>query len=213
MKLYFHPLSSYSQKVLVALYEKGVAFTPEVVDMMSPAAKAEYRKLHPIGKVPLLVTDAGRSITESSIIIDWLDDEFASSGTRLIPERKDQAREARFFDRIFDIYVNDPMATIFFDGRKPPELQEPIAVANAKTTLDTVYAQYDEHFAKRTWAIGDAFTIADCSAAPALGYARMVHPFDKFKHLSAYAGRLSERPSFARVLTEAQPWFAKFNAR
>jgi glutathione S-transferase len=212
MKLYFHPLSSYSQKALTALYEKNVSFTPEIIEMMNPAARAEYKKVYPLGKVPLLVTDEGKQVPESTILIEYLEDHFPSSGTRLLPADKEQAREARYHDRVFDLYFMDPMTTLFFDARKPAGERSPAAVASAKATLDTVFARYDDLMAKRTWAAGDAFTMADCGAAPALGYLRMVYPFEAHKHLVAYANRLAERPSYKRVFTEAQPYFAKFMA-
>jgi glutathione S-transferase len=57
--------------------------------------------------------------------------------------------------------------------------------------------------------MGDEFTMADCAAAPALFYADMMAPFrDTHKNVAAYLDRLMERPSYARVLKEAQPYFA-----
>ncbi len=58
---------------------------------------------------------------------------------------------------------------------------------------------------------GDDFTLADCSAAPALFYANIVVPIgDEHQHLKAYLGRLMARLSFARVLAEARPYFRMF---
>jgi glutathione S-transferase len=212
MKLYYIPLSTYSQKVLIALYEKGVPFTPEIVSLQDPAGRAEYLKVNPFAKVPTLVLDDGNRIPESSNIIQYLEDHFEASGTRLIPADKDVARQARFHDRAFDLYVNDKVSTLFFDGLAPADKKNPRAVAEAKATLDTAFAMYDHHFAKHTWAAGEDFTIADCAAAPTLAYARQFHPFAEHKNLTAYVGRLVERPSFARVLAEAAPHMAKFMA-
>ena len=59
--------------------------------------------------------------------------------------------------------------------------------------------------------MGDAFSMADCAAAPALFYANKVMPFgDTYKNTARYLDRLMARPSFARVLKEAQPYFALF---
>ena len=59
--------------------------------------------------------------------------------------------------------------------------------------------------------MGDAFSLADCAAAPALFYANTVVPFaETHRKLTTYLGRLMTRPSFARVLEEAQPYFRLF---
>jgi glutathione S-transferase len=208
MKLYYMPFSSYSQKVLVAFYEKGVAFTPALVAPWDPAARADYLKVNPLGKVPTLVLDDGTVIPESTTIIEYVEDHFPA-GPRLLPADKDRARDTRLHDRMLDLYFNETMQTIFFDARKPPEERSPSAVASAKRTLDTLYPRYDERMATRTWMMGDDFTLADCSAAPCFAYLRMVHPYAGYKHLTAYLGRLTERPSFARVLEEAAPFIAK----
>jgi glutathione S-transferase len=208
MKLYYHLLSAYSQKTLVAFNEKNVSFTPAIVDNESPAGRAEYLKINPLGKVPTLVLDDGAKLFESTIIIEYIDTNF-SSGTRLIPEDKDAALKARWFDRFFDFYVNDPMQKIFFDGAKPEAERDPRGVAAAKATLDTAYVMADELLAGRTWALGDTFSLADCAAAPALNYARVVYPFDKYKNIVAYADRLAGRESFGRVLAELLPILKK----
>lgn len=209
MKLYHHPLSSYSQKALIALYEKEIAFTPEVINMMDPAVRAEYAKVSPMGKMPLLVLDDGRKIFEASIIVEHLDVHHPTSGTRLIPEDRAAALEARFLDRVFDLYINDNIVKLFFDNMAPEAERDPRGVAAAKAALDKAYAMLDEVLAGRTWAIGDTFTIADCAAAPPLFYAHMAYPFEH-KNLVAYTRRLAERPSYARVTREAAPYMAMF---
>jgi glutathione S-transferase len=207
MHLYFNPLSTYSQKVLIALYEKDIAFTPQIVTR-DPDALAAYRKVYPLGKIPLLV-DADRTIPESSIIIEYLDQR-VPKGPRLIPADPDASRRVRFHDRIFDLYLNDSVTTIFFDGRKPPEKRDADAVTKSKETIDTIYRYLDEHLARNAWAYGDSFSMADCAAAPAFGYLRMVHPFASHPRVSAYWNRLAERPSIQRVLAEAKPLLAAY---
>jgi glutathione S-transferase len=208
MKLYYHPLSSYSQKVLMAFHEKSVPFTPEITNVSDPAVRAEYEKLHPLCKVPLLVLSDGWRIPESSIIIEYLDTHF-DSGTRLIPQDKDLARQTRFRDRMADLYVNDPMTAIFFDSRKPETEKEPRRVAQARGTLDKVYALIDRDLENKTWSGGDTFTMADCALLPALGYCQMIHPFDRWKNLTAYLRRGLERPSYQHVRAEAAPYLAE----
>jgi len=212
MKLYYHPISSYSQKAVMAFHEKGATFKPMLINIMDPQAKAEYRKVHPLAKLPLLVDEkADRVVPESSIIIEYID-RHCPGGTKLIPDDPDLARQVRFKDRMMDLYVNDSMGKIFFDGMRPEGKRDPHGVAQAKATLDSVFELVDRDMATKTWAMGDTFSMADCAAAPALAYCRMVHPFDKHKNLSAYAARLMERPSFMKIHDEAKPFLAAFSA-
>ncbi len=65
----------------------------------------------------------------------------------------------------------------------------------------------DREMAGRHWAAGDGFTLADCAAAPALHYADLVSPLrPDFPRAADYLDRLKARPSFARVLSEAEPY-------
>src|SRR5579864_7549439 len=99
LKLYFHPLASYCQKVLVALYENGTAFEPIFVDLASAASSAELKRLWPIGKFPVLSDTArGVAIPESSIIIEYLERRYPGK-TRFLPEGDDLAWQARLKDR------------------------------------------------------------------------------------------------------------------
>jgi glutathione S-transferase len=211
MKLYYNPRSSYSQKVLIALHEKRASFTPVVVDLTDAAGRAELARISPLGKVPVLVLDDGWKVPESSIIIEYLDTHVAT-GTRLIPEGADQARQTRFHDRLADLYVNESMTKIFFDSMKPEGKRDPDGVAAAHQRLDAMFTGFDDLLSKRTWIMGDELSMADCALIPPLHYCRTLHPFDRWKHLTAYANRAVERPSFARVQQELSAYLAKAGA-
>ena len=86
----------------------------------------------------------------------------------------------------------------------------PHGVEEAKARLLTSYGMIDREMAAATWAMGDAFSLADCAAAPALFYANEVVPFGTHRHVAAYFDRLKARSSYARVLREAEPYFAMF---
>lgn len=203
MKLYYFPRSMYSKKALLAFHEKQAAFTPVVVYPGDPQQRAELDKLTPLGKVPLLILDDGWKIPESTIIIEYLDTHVAT-GARLIPEDPDRARQTRFHDRITDLYVNDSLSKIFFDGRKPEDKRDPDGVATARKRLDLLFGGFDENLSKRTWMMGDSFTMADCALVACLGLARELHPYDRWKHLTAYAHRAFERPSYAAMQADAE---------
>jgi glutathione S-transferase len=209
LELYFHPLSSFCQKALVAFYENDTPFEPHIVDLLDDAAGAAFRKIWPIGKIPVLRDEArDRTVPESSIIIEYLAQHHPGE-TQLVPADPDLARRTRLADRFYDLYVNVPMQKIVTDRLRPPGKGDPYGVEQAKTLLQTAYGMIEEDMGARIWAIGDSFTMADCAAAPALFYAEMVQPFgDTHKHAAAYRRRLLERPSFARAVEEARPYLA-----
>ena len=209
LTLHYHPLASFCWKALIALYEKGTRFTPNVVDLRNETERAALLKLWPIGKFPVLRDDArGETVPESSIIIEYLDRHYPGP-TRLIPENPELALQARLRDRFYDLYVHLPMQKIMGDRLRPADKRDPHGVEEARSMLRTSYRMIEQQMAAGTWAIGDAFSIADCSALPPLFYGNMVEPFgDTHNNLDAYFERLKARPSIARVMKEAEPYFS-----
>lgn len=207
LRLYYHPLSSFCMKALVALYENGVAFEGQIVNFMDEADNAAFKQMWPIRKFPVLRDEAAdRLVPETSIIIEYVEQKYPGA-TRLFPTDPDQVREMRLRDRFFDLYVHMQMQKVIVDRLRPDGQHDAFGVTEAREMLRTAYEMIDRDMANRTWAMGDAFTMADCAAAPALFYGEMAEPFGAHRNLAAYLGRLKARPSFARVLKEAEPYF------
>jgi glutathione S-transferase len=205
LTLHMHPLSSYCHKVLIALYELEVLFEPAFLNLGDEGERAAFLKLWPIGKMPVLEDKAaGLTLPETSIIIEWLNDRF---GGRLIPKDRDRALEVRLQDRFFDLYVHTPMGVFTWDLLRPEGQRDPYGVQQARTLLLTAYDMIERRMEGRTWAAGDEFSMADCAAAPALFYAEGRVPFGERPQLVAYLDRLKARPSYARALKEAEPYF------
>jgi len=211
LTLHFHPLASYCHQVLIALYENDTPFTPNMVDLSNEIERAALLKLWPIGKFPVLGDDTrNQTIPESTIIIEYLD-RYYPGRTRFIPADADRAWQTRLRDRFYDLYVHEPMQKIVGDRLRSDSKKDPHGVEEARARLRTSYRMIDQEMATRSWAMGDAFSLADCAAAPALFYANEVMPFgDSHANVAAYFVRLKARPSYARVLKEAEPYFAMF---
>jgi len=211
LKLYFHPLSSFSQKALVALYENDTPFEPHVVNFGDETSRREFFELWSIGKIPVL-KDTARDwmVPETSIIIEYLDRHYPGP-TRLIPADSDVARQMRLRDRFFDLYVNTPMQKIVTDRLRPEGQHDAFGVEEARRQLSTALELVDSAMVSKEWAAGAEFSMADCAAAPALWYANEVQPFaDRQPNAFAYLKRLMARPSFARTLAEAEPYLQYF---
>lgn len=211
LALHGHPLSSFVQKATMALYENDTPFELKFLDLGNDEARAAFRALWPIGKMPVLHDDArDHTVPEASVIIEYLAQHYPGRA-ELVPKDADLARQVRFRDRFFDLYVAVPMQKIVTDRIRPAGKNDPYGVEEARTLLKTAIDMVDEETNGRNWAMGAAFTMADCAAAPALSYANRVMPFAE-THPDAYAylERLRQRPSFARALKDAAPYESMF---
>ena len=206
LELYFHPLSSFCQKVLVALYENHTPFEGRIVDLGDPQSSVELKKIWPIGKFPVLRDRAkDRTIPESTIIIEYLA-AYHPGPTELVPRDAALAWQTRLSDRFYDLCVNVPMQKIVADRLRPAGKTDPYGVDQAREQLRIAYGVIEQEMGARTWAMGNAFSMADCAAAPALYYADLVLPLGAHANAAAYLERLMKRPSFARAVEEAEPY-------
>jgi glutathione S-transferase len=203
LALYGHLFSSYTQKVLIALYENGTPFEFRSIGPDEPENSAEWLGRWPLRKFPLLV-DGERNIVETSIIIEYL--QLMHPGpVRLLPADPQAALEVRFLDRFFDLHVMDAAQHAVNGALTGDAVKRKDGLALAVGKLDLAYAWLEGHLAGRTWAAGPDFTMADCAAAPALFYADWTHRIGAaFPVLRAYRGQLLARPSFARAVDEAR---------
>jgi glutathione S-transferase len=211
LTLYYHPLSSFCMKALIALYENDTPFTPHIVDLMDETKAAEFRKIWPLRKFPVLRDETrDATVPESSIIIEFLQLHYPGP-VRLVPQDEARASQMRLRDRLFDLYLNMQVQKVVGDRLRPAGQKDPQGVAEARNTLDITCSLVDKYIDGKTWIMGDDFTMADCAAAPALFYTDKVMPLaQNHKNAAAYLERLMQRPSFARVLKEAEPYFALF---
>tara|TARA_R110000787_G_scaffold98664_6_gene202913 strand:- start:30620 stop:31258 length:639 start_codon:yes stop_codon:yes gene_type:complete len=199
IELFGHPFSSYTWKALIPLWEKDIPFEFRQLDGDHQSNSAEFARRSPTGKFPLLA-DGERTIFEATAVIEYL--ELIHPEPRLIPDGM-AGVETRMFDRMFDNYVMNAMQRV---------VEVRLGRADASETdkgcaiLDKSYAWLDAHLGDH-WAVGDAFTMADCAAAPSLFYADWVHPIpDGLERLKAYRSRLLARPSVKRAVDDARPY-------
>lgn len=192
LTLYEHPFALYCQKVLIALNEVGVDYA--VLEEQRDFDRAELAELWPPASIPVL-RDSDRVIGETSIIIEHV------AGARLVP-----SLEARLWDRLCDGYVSDAVQAIVFDTLL--ERFDERAVGQARDRMDMAYGMLEGQLERHELLAGDAFTIADCAAAPGLFYALALHPWDERAHprLTNYYRALARRPPYAKVIEDARPY-------
>jgi glutathione S-transferase len=205
LTLHEHPFASYCWKPLIALYELGLDFERNYVG--GPEDREKLAELWPIAKIPVLVDDERElMLPESTTIIEHLDE--LAGGDRLVPSGPEAALQARLWDRIFDNFVMTPMQKVVIDSLRPDGEHDDFGVAEARSDLHAAYRMLDAHFAQNTWAGGERFTLAECAAAPALFYARVLEMWDasELPNLDRYWNDLRARESVKRVIDEAREY-------
>lgn len=204
LQYFGHPFSSYTQKVLIALWADGTPFDYRMIDPEHPENVAELRERSAFGKFPLLIDD-GEAVFESTPIIEHLHAKHRGAND-WIPEG-DAGRRARFLDRFFDIYVMTNMQKAGLDILRPEGARDPYGVEQARAELRTAYDWLDANLGEGPWAIGERFTLADCAAAPSLFYADWLEEIGSGRPtLAAYRARLLAHPVVARAVDEGRPY-------
>jgi glutathione S-transferase len=207
--LYYHPLSSFCWKTLVGLYETDIAFEPRQVNLGDPAERAALEAVWPLAKFPVLRdNERGKSIPESSLIVEYLARNEPSAAA-LVPSDPDLAMQTRLVDRLIDSYIHLPLQQVVAERLRPDGQHDPFGAERARGQIRAGYKLIAPMIVG-PWAMGETFTLADCAALPALFYADYAVSLADWPALTAYLQRLKTRPSVARVLAEAQPFFQYF---
>ncbi len=205
MKLYNMNLSNFASKCRLAIYEKGAPV--EIVpipggDLKSPA----YLKIYPLGKTPALEVN-GQIIGESEVINEYLEEKFPEKP--LLPKNPEERARARGISRLHDLYLEPPMRALFPQVTAKDKDQKLIAekLAEIKTRLD----QLEGMLSSGPYALGSAFTLADCALIPTIFFANLMLPMlgapaftEGHPKLTAWWAKVQERPSVQKVLGEQQ---------
>lgn len=202
LEFFGHPFSSYTQKVLIALWADDTDFKYRMIE--DPENMEELRRHSPYGLFPILI-DNGRPVLESSTIIEHLHAHHRGPND-WIPEGE-TGRRVRFLDRFFDLYVMGNLQKPVADKLRPEGNSDPFGVAKARSDLHTAYDWLEANLGDGPWAVGEQFTMADCAAAPSLFYADWVEEIGAGRpRLCAYRARLLAHPTVARAVDGGRPF-------
>jgi glutathione S-transferase len=166
MLLYEHPLSSYAQKVKIALREKGLAFKAEVPAALgSGKAQGEFAVASPRNEVPALI-DGDARIFDSTIILEYLEEKYPTP--HLLPADPVARAEARMIEDVCDtLYeaVNWGLSEIRWFKRAEGAQAEEMKATAARQTAE-LQAWLTTKLGDKDFFNGDSFGWADLSVAP-----------------------------------------------
>ena len=203
IKLFGHPLSTCTRKVLFTLHETNTPYEFELVDFAKGEHKAPaYMARQPFGQLPAL-QDGDFQMFESRAMARYIDDK---AGHKVTPKDiRDRAHmeewisveQANFYSAIMTFIYND----IFKRAQKPEDLEK----AGAK--VDQVAGVIDKHLAAtgKPFLVGDQFTIAEIAYAPYLDYGSNTEAkkiFAKHSHFTSWWNRIAERAAWQKTIKQ-----------
>lgn len=204
MLLLEHPLSSYAQKVKIALREKQISFEAKTPDGLGSGTTTGQHAIETLrGEVPVLV-DGEHKIFDSTIILEYIEQKWPEP--RLLPPDPYACARARMIEDVMDTHyeaINWGLGEINFFGRAEGDLREQLVVA-ATRQVRGFHEWLEEQIQPSGWFTGGQFGWADLSVVPFINFSAIfgLHP-PKNSRLEKWLSMANARPSVAQTEREA----------
>jgi glutathione S-transferase len=195
MKLIGSYASPFVRKARIVLAEKRIEYE-FVVDNPNDAG-SRVSDFNPLGKVPVLVTDDGAAIYDSSVIVEYLD--AISPVGKLIPEPGRQRIQVKRWEALADGLMEAAILCVL-EGRRPAKEQSRAWVERQMGKVNQGLRVASHDLSEKSWCAGESYTLADIALGCALGYLdfRCADLDWRAQHsnLKRHAGKLFKRPPF-----------------
>jgi glutathione S-transferase len=196
MKLLGHDGSPFVRKVRIVLEEKRMPY--EYVHARSADPTSVLHDHNPLSKIPALITDQGKDLYDSPVIVEYLD--AIGSGPKLIPENFDQRIEVKRWEALGDGIADATVLT----SHDYDKVQTAKWHQRHRDKIERGLATMAKDLGDREFCFGDSFTLADVCAGYALGYLDQVLKDYDWRSaqpkLAQLAERLAQRDSFRKTL-------------
>jgi glutathione S-transferase len=185
IRLYSAHQCPYALRTRIVLHEKGLAHEHIEIDLQNKPA--DFTRLSPYGKVPMLI-DGDARIYESAVINEYLDEKYPS------PPLMPRTPEERARVRIWVDFANTRLFPAGYRARMAPPEQRGAAQEELRQHLVTLQNELGD----RPWFVGDAFSLADIASAPVFARLAKEPDFDwkPFAKLEAWWKRVAARPAY-----------------
>ncbi|ATB34112.1 glutathione S-transferase family protein [Melittangium boletus] len=202
MKLHGSMTSPYVRKVRVLLDEKQLPY--EFVRENPRALDSQVQGLTPLGKVPVLRLDNGRTMIDSPVILEYLD---GLSGEPLLPARGEARWDVLHWTSLADGLLQ-ALVNRLLEHRRPEAQRSPETLAWEERRIARVLDALAQADTSRGFFVGDRFSLADLAVGVALEYLDFRYPHDwraRYPALGAWLATISARPSFTRTTLDTVP--------
>jgi glutathione S-transferase len=195
MKLIGSYPSPFVRKARIVLAEKRIEYDFVVDNPNDPSSRVF--DFNPLGKIPVLVTDDGAAIYDSSVIVEYLDT--VSPVGRLIPEPGRQRIQVKRWEALADGIMDAAVLNVLESRRLATEQSREWIERQGRKVSQGLRAASNE-LGERTWCAGDSYTLADIALGCALGYLDFRFPElawrAQYPNLKRHAGKIFKRPPF-----------------
>jgi len=190
----------YVRKVRIALAEKGIAYT--LVEESPYVANSPVAELNPLGKIPVLVTEAGATIFDSRVIAEYVDT--LRPVNRLLPDDWGQRIAVKRWEALAD-GVSDALIAIVTESRQPPSTRREDLIARQREKVERGVQAIARELGAKTWCCGDDISLADIATGCVLFHLDLRLP--EFAWRAAYpnVARLAEKLALRPSFIETQP--------
>jgi glutathione S-transferase len=207
LKLIGNHLSPFVRKVRIALVEKGLAYEHD--PMVPFGVSDEYKRMHPMGKIPTL-TDGDRVIPDSSAICSYL--EKIQPQPALYPTDAYELARAIWYEEFADAGFIEGTIVLFQERLLGPVFfkreGDEAKVEEALTkTLPPYFEYLEREIGDNEWLVGNRFSIADiATASQFVNFSHGKGQVDaaRWPRLAAYVDHVHSRPSFKAIIEEEQ---------
>ena len=201
MKLIGSLASPYTRKVRIVLAEKKIDYDFEIDNPWKADAKAA--KLNPLGKVPALLLDDGRTLFDSRVIVGFLDN--ASPIARLVPAENRERVEVRRWEALAD-GVLDAGVLARLESQREAKLRSAPWIERQMGKVRAGLAAMDSELNDKLWCVGNGYSLADIAVGVCLGWLDFRYAKIDWKknhaNLARAFAKLSERQSFADTVPQ-----------
>lgn len=195
MKLYYSPAAC-SLAPHIVLKELGAKFEAEKVDLASKktAAGGDFTKVNPLGYVPAVTLDDGQTLTEASVIVQYLADQKPEAGLAPRNGTMERVRMQEWLNFIAG-ELHKGIGQLF-NPKMPDDYK-----AVVKDKLQSRFAHLEKHFAKQPYLLGQNYSVADAYAFTILNWTNFTKvSLDAYPNVKAYMGRVASRPKVQEAL-------------
>ncbi len=199
MKIYDFPYAPNPRKVRLFLSEKGIQIEFEIIDIRKGEQKKDYfLAISPKGTLPVLELDDGSYLTESLVIMEYLEEIYPEPV--MIGKTPLARARTREIERFIDTAIATRINSIFYNTSQifQDRLQVPEVVEQANHSLEIAFNYLNTLISENTFVTGEHPSIADCTLIAALEHGKNIdiHYIDKYTNIMRWYQSFKQRPSF-----------------